>query len=252
MAISFNKPTFDTDPPGPPIDAVETARIRDIFDANLNTVAAGVDNAITALNSAGIGTSSLSALTAVDADDEILVRDKSATYAIKKVTWANVVSEVIADGDTAIKTAVAYSDAVRFTADGGLAVQMVNKTGAPSVKGTVVSVYTATAVDNAFQLAPVDALDPIGVVYEAGVADGAAAWVTVSGKAKVLFKAATTRGQVARTGISADTGEAAGYAMPMAVPSNPNVAVDDHFREMGHILESKDADVLCLVMLHFN
>ena len=140
----------------------------------------------------------------------------------------------------------------KWTAEGGFAIKLTNKTGAETVKGTVVAVYSATAVDNAFKLAPIDSLDPIGVVYEAGVADGSAAWVVVSGIAEVLFKAATTRGQVARTPIAGDDGEAAGYAMPMAVPANPNVAADDHFREIGHILESKDADALCKVVLHFN
>lgn len=144
------------------------------------------------------------------------------------------------------------SENVAFTAEGGLAVKLVNKTGSATVKGTIVHVYSATAVDDAFELSPVDSLDCFGVVYEAGVADGSAAWVVVSGIGEVLFKAATTRGQVARTPISGDTGEAAGYAMPMTVPANPNVLVEDHFREIGHILESKNADTLCKVILHFN
>jgi hypothetical protein len=61
-------------------------------------------------------------------------------------------------------------DAVFHTPEGGLAVQMINKTGAATVKGMVVK--ADPAVDRAFVSTGTSEFEPIGVVYEAGVADG--------------------------------------------------------------------------------
>lgn len=142
------------------------------------------------------------------------------------------------------------SSNIKFTTEGGLAVKLVNKTGAATVKGTVVS--AATGTNGAFILTAVDAVDPLGVVYEAGVADASSAWVVVSGKAQVLFTTNVTRGQFARGPVAGDTGEQAGYAVAGTPPANPNIATEDHFREIGHCLESTTAGALTYVMLHFN
>lgn len=144
----------------------------------------------------------------------------------------------------------ATSDDVKFTADGGLAVKLINKTGAASVKGTVVAASTGT--EGAFILSAIDSVDPIGVVFEEGIADGSACWVTVAGKAKVLFTTNVTKGQFCRVPEAGDTGEAAGYAVSAAPPANPNVAVESHFREIGHALQATSAGALTLIMLHFN
>jgi len=131
---------------------------------------------------------------------------------------------------------------LKITPEGGIAVKLINKTGAPSVKGTIVNVESAT--DNGFALTPIDANYNLGVVYESGVADGAECWVVTKGIAEVLMKNAATRGQLCRIPLTGDTGEVTGYAMAAAQAASTSVYT------IGDVLESKDADVLCKVLLH--
>jgi hypothetical protein len=140
------------------------------------------------------------------------------------------------------------ADKVKFTPEGGLAVLLTNKTGAASVKGTVVT--TSTTQDNAFSTETAE-FEAAGIVYDSGVADGAECWVVVSGIAEVLIKdgTAATRGFWTRC---ADTD---GRAEPTAAPTGIGALdVAEHFKEIGHCLESKAAgtDVLAKVLLHFN
>lgn len=135
---------------------------------------------------------------------------------------------------------------VRMTPEGGVAIQLTNKTGVASVKGTLVSASATT--DNAFELQS-NELDTFGVVYEAGIADGSECWVVISGRAQVLLKdtTASTRKDLC---VAADTdGRALSVAMPTTPPS-----VDQHWKECGHFIESKVAgtSVLAYAMLHFN
>jgi len=128
----------------------------------------------------------------------------------------------------------------------GLAIKLKNGTGSPSVKGSVVAI--STTADNSFILQS-NEFDSIGVVAESGRANGQLTWVIIQGVAKVLFKdnVAAVRGYVA---LSADTD---GRATNVAVPSaNPVVA--EHFKEIGHVMESKDAGINVLVncLIHFN
>lgn len=140
-------------------------------------------------------------------------------------------------------------DRVLFTDEGGLAIKLVNRTGAPTVKGYCVT--TSDAVENSVKLVPVNVPNCIGVFYESGVADGEEAWVVIAGVAEVYFWGNTTRGHLARTGLTADTGEVAGQAMSEAVPTSP-FATDKHFCEIGHVLESRTGAGLAKVVLHFN
>jgi len=134
---------------------------------------------------------------------------------------------------------------------GGYMIKLTNKTGGASVKGEVVSIYSATAVDNAVKKIVVDVPDPIGVFYESGVADGSEAWIVVSGIADVYFIGDTTRGYLARGFVSADSGYVSGQAMAEAVPTSP-FATDKHFYEIGHVLESRTGAGLAKCVLHFN
>ena len=125
--------------------------------------------------------------------------------------------------------------------------KLINKTGGATVKGTVISLDTAN--DKSF-VAQSSEYDSIGVVYEAGVADASSAWVWCNGSlAQVLYKDATaaTRGYVCIA--DAVNGRASDVEVPS---SNPIVA--EHFKEIGHVAESKNAgtNVLVLVHLHFN
>jgi hypothetical protein len=146
------------------------------------------------------------------------------------------------------QTQTSTPERAKFTPDGGLAVLLTNKTGAASVKGTVVT--TGTVQDNSFALQAAE-FEAAGIVYDSGVADGSECWVVVSGIAEVLMKdgTAATRGFWTRC---ADTdGRAESTAAPTGIGA---LDVAEHFKEIGHCLESKAAgtDVLAKVLLHFN
>ena len=134
----------------------------------------------------------------------------------------------------------------KVTPEGGVAIRMINGTGAPSVKGSVVSVSTTS--DNQFVLQS-NELDSIGVVYESDIANEQYCWIVVSGLADVLLEDSTssTRGHLA-IGSPVD-GRFASISFPS---SNPVVA--EHFKEIGHVLESKTSgtNVLVRCVLHFN
>jgi hypothetical protein len=141
--------------------------------------------------------------------------------------------------------------AVTFTPEGGLAIGMINKTGAVSIKGMTVDIYRATAIDGAVDYTTQGVPDCIGAIYDAGVVDGGLMRVVVAGIAQVMFVNAATRGYLARTFIAADNNYEAGKALSEAVPSAP-FATDRHFSEIGHIIESTSAPGLARVVLHFN
>lgn len=132
---------------------------------------------------------------------------------------------------------------------GGYAIKLINKTGLNSVKGTLVS--AGTAVDDSCILTPQGGLDTIGVMWSDGVADGSPVWVVVSGIAQVKMGAAATRGQFVRQSITGDTGAAAGTAVAEAAPTTP-FATDNHFREVGHCIQSIGAAGLARCVIHFN
>lgn len=151
--------------------------------------------------------------------------------------------EIIATGNVSNAKAA-------FNTTGGFMIKLTNKTGAASVKGTIVD--GGTSVNNSFTLCVKDIPDVFGVVYEAGIADGAECWVTISGIAEVLFVGSTTRGQFARGFLTADGGSyIAGYALAENVPTSP-FSTDKHFYELGHILESRTGAGLAKCVLHFN
>jgi len=130
----------------------------------------------------------------------------------------------------------------KITAEGGLAIQVTNKTGAHSVQGTIVSIKSG--VDMCAELTPVDATHCLGVVYNAGVPDNVYMWVVIAGLADVLMKNDATLGQQCRIPLNTDTGEVAGYAMADAQAATASVY------KIGDILETKTADTLCKVLLH--
>jgi len=138
-----------------------------------------------------------------------------------------------------------------FTGEGGVFVRLINDTGAPSVKGTVVE--ASSSVDRAFDIAGADEPDVIGVVYEDDVADGELCGIVIAGPAQVLLEdtTAATRENWVRISTT-DAGRADCTAA--APPGGGVVQADQHFREIGHGLESVGAgtDVLAWVMLHFN
>ena len=139
---------------------------------------------------------------------------------------------------------------VGITELGGIAVKLVNKTGAASVKGTIVEADTTT--DDAFKVADADGNHPFAIVYDDGVGDGSECWIIIYGIADVLLKDATA----STHGNWVQMSDVAGRAdATVADPPAGGVAqLDNHMEEIGHCLESKgaDIDVLARVCLHFN
>lgn len=138
---------------------------------------------------------------------------------------------------------------IAWTSEGGMCIQLTNKTGGASVKGEVV--HSSGANDNSVIKTLQNVPDAIGVFYDSGVADGAEAWIVVAGIADVYFVGNTTRGYLARTFVTADGDYVTGQAKAEAVPSSP-FADDKHFCEIGHVLETRVGAGLAKCVLHFN
>jgi len=162
--------------------------------------------------------------------------------AVGNVQGANGVFSNAISGATGSFSSSVGTLLAKITPEGGYAVKLTNKTGAPSVKGKIVGIKTGT--DNAFDLTAVDATYNLGVVYEDGVADAAECWVVVGGIAQVLMKNAAVRGQLCRIPLNTDDGKAAGYAMAAEQSDTASVY------KIGDVLETADAEVLCKVLLH--
>jgi hypothetical protein len=136
---------------------------------------------------------------------------------------------------------------VMQTVEGGIAIKLLNNTGATLLRGYLVSVDSSG--DGRVKLTPIDVPDSIGVVYQ-DIPNGQSGWIVVSGMAYVIYANNATRGQFARSCKTGDAGAAAGKSFSEAVPTPPTS--DTHFFENGHVLESKVAGQLVLTALHFN
>jgi hypothetical protein len=137
---------------------------------------------------------------------------------------------------------------VKLTPEGGIAISVINKTGGVSAKGMIVE--PASSTDNAVKLTTDGDVDPIGIIYEAGIADGEEMFIVVAGIAEVYYGVAVTRATFSRVPIVAD-GLNPGEAMNEALPSPP-FATDKHFQEIGHPIESRGTPGLAKTVLHFN
>lgn len=143
-----------------------------------------------------------------------------------------------------------FNDRFMITDAGGHAVRLINKTGAPSVKGTLVKAGT---VDGSFIVTAADEAMPIGVVYQTGVADGDLCWVVNYGIAEVLLEDATasTAGYWCRTSTTVAGRGTMNTASP---PGGGITELDQHEREIGHCIESKaqGVNVIAKCIMHFN
>ena len=138
-----------------------------------------------------------------------------------------------------------------LTESGGIAIPLINKTGADSVKGTLVN--TDATIDLAINIVAADQPDIIGVVHQDGVPDGEKVLVVISGVAEVLIEDGTgsTRGYWCRASATIPGRADITNIEP---PGGTINAIDAHFREIGHCLQSKRSgiDVLAKIILHFN
>ncbi len=137
------------------------------------------------------------------------------------------------------------------TSIGGFAIKLTNKTGVNSVAGKLVQADTTQ--NDAVKLTDTDEEETFGVFLDSGIADGAEAWVVVSGIADVAMEDNTTatRGNWVRSSVTE-----AGYAdATNAAPPSP--AAFSHFNEIGNCIETVTAtgegtNILARCVLHFN
>ncbi len=140
------------------------------------------------------------------------------------------------------------------TAIGGTAILLTNKTGAVSVAGGLVE--ASDSFDDAVELCAADGDHPIGVFLDGGIADGAEAWVVISGCADVAMEDNTsaTHGNWVRTSVTEAGFADATNADP---PGGGLINLLIHEREIGHCFESVSATgggthILARCKLQFN
>ncbi|GAG37369.1 unnamed protein product, partial [marine sediment metagenome] len=94
--------------------------------------------------------------------------------------------------------------------------------------------------ENSYKVADADATDVIGIVYNAGVADGSDVWIVVSGIAEVLIDAGGC--------VHHDRLISSATAGSADVSNTPAVAV--HFQEIGHAIETVVGAGLAKAIIH--
>ena len=146
---------------------------------------------------------------------------------------------------------IKLNDTLYLTPEGGIAEKRLNKTGANSVKGTVIQNHSSVA--HAFAVCSVGNANPTGIVYENGVADGSECLVVIYGVVDVLLENSTsaTMGYWVKSSDSVAGRADATIASP---PLGDTSSLDDHMQEIGHARETKSGgtDVLARINCHFN
>ena len=139
---------------------------------------------------------------------------------------------------------------VAITPLGGICIRLENRTAGVTVRGTIIQADTVN--NNAFKMCDASGSQPMGVIYEVGVAVGSLCWFVIFGIAQVLLKdtTASTRGNWVYTSDAAGRADAS----LLAPPGGGIPELDNHMQEIGHCIESKgaDSDVLAKIVLHFN
>lgn len=134
------------------------------------------------------------------------------------------------------------------TPEGGVVTFVINKTGAPSIKGYIVEPSLTT--DFGVKYTEPGDSDPLGIVYDSDVPDGGQMRIVVAGIADVYYRGNVTRGTFSRVATTVEAGNG-GQAVNEALPTPP-FATDKHFQEIGHPIESRVGAGLAKTILHFN
>jgi len=134
------------------------------------------------------------------------------------------------------------------TPEGGIAIRVINKTGAPSKKGYIVKIDDN--VDNGVKYIPGGNPDPVGIVYTDGIQDGEYMYIVITGITDVYYATNVARGTFSRMSTIAE-GKPDGQAINEALPVPP-FSTDKHFQEIGHPLESITGPGLAKTIVHFN
>lgn len=127
----------------------------------------------------------------------------------------------------------------KLTPIGGFAIALTNNTSVASVEGQVVEADDTD--ENSYKKADGSAVDAIGVVYNAGVADGSEVWIVIAGIAEVLLDGGGC--------VHHDRLITSGTAGSADVSNTPAVGV--HFQEIGHAIETVVGAGLAKAVLHF-
>ncbi len=160
----------------------------------------------------------------------------------RNIIMANAAGNV-GIGTTTPTTKLSVNEKSGNTPIGGFCIKLTNKTGDNSIKGQLVKVYTTTAIDDAFDTQDANGDNTIGIVLDAGIADGSEAWIVVSGIADVLMDAGgSARGDRIISSATAGSGDV----------WNVGGAVATHFLEIGHCIENRTGAGLARCVLHFN
>ena len=139
---------------------------------------------------------------------------------------------------------IAFNSKLGISTEGALCVRLTNRTGGNSVQGE--AVIADAANDNSFAQAGIGAVNPLGAVYEAGIANGAECWVQVAG---IVMGLVSTDGAAVRGNwVGMSTTQAGRFDMSQGSPP----AAPTHFNECGHCLESKASGQLAKFVMHFN
>lgn len=127
---------------------------------------------------------------------------------------------------------------------GGIAIGLINKTGALSVKGTIVE--ASTILDNAVGIEETGGKEPIAVIYNSGVPDGELVFVVISGRAEVLVEDNHT---VIRGNWLGTSDSQAGRVDSSLEPP----ATSKHDQEVGHATTGTLAgiDQTVIAVIHF-
>ena len=187
-----------------------------------------------------------------DFEQQVKCLNGLVTTGLSATDKVNATAQIRADGgivtNSLHSTNKIISNKIMITPEGGIAIAMVNKTGSPSVKGTLVVPATQK-----YGVALVTIGDPdcIGVMYQDGIADGQNCWVVICGYADVFFVGNATIGQFARICATGDAGKEDGKAIAENLPTSP-FATDKHFQEIRHVTETRTGAGLAGVILHFN
>lgn len=136
-----------------------------------------------------------------------------------------------------------------LTKEGGLAVWFQNRTGAPTVKGMLVTMGTAPS---SVVACPKTVPKCCGVILDAGVLDSEFVRVVIAGVAYVLVEDGLGPTVGYWVGLSSVTDGRAQFQATL--PDNSGAGIDLHNREIGHCVDTVPAgtDVLARVVLHFN
>ena len=215
-----------------------------------------------ALTTIGIGNEQLQVDVTIPPQPDQLVKiratDTTADYLnAKVVAGAGISLSVLNPGlneQLQITNSGAGGGGSGFTSEGGLYITAINDTGLASVKGWVL--HPSTAVNGGVSRCPVGDFDPVGIMYEDGVANGQPVKVVISGWADVLVQAGyqiTREYWVGAPGAFVAPPGVIGLAQTAAGAP----ATTDHFREIGHCLDDKLPKPLVVAtlarcLIHFN